>query len=164
MSLGDHSLLTVVLLIAGGAGLLSLLRRLSRPVDASNLEAPNIAGVLPSVHAAQEKIEPQLRIRNHYFRTFDFESGPPNPQCFYDELFVELENPSSGDTWTQSLLVATPSGIEQVMREERWDYMYGIDLLIVRTYDRELILTSLLDHLEERYEIAPELPRDPHLG
>ncbi|MFI5090678.1 MAG: hypothetical protein ACHP7P_11520 [Terriglobales bacterium] len=104
-----------------------------------------------------------MRVRNHYFRSFDSDTGPPDPECFYDELFLELENPA-GDAWTISYFVGTPSGIAQVMREEGWDEMFGIDLLIVRRFDRELILKSLLDRLEEQYEIAPEPPRDPHLG
>jgi hypothetical protein len=50
------------------------------------------------------------------------------------------------------------------MREEGWDEMFGTDLLIVRRFDRELILKSLLDRINEQYEIMPEPPRDPHLG
>jgi len=158
----DHSLGTVVL-VAGGIGLLVLLRRLSRPVDAATLAAPTIP-TLP-LPAAEEPGEDQsrLRVRNHYFRSFDSDSGPPDPECFYDELFLELENPA-GDAWTISYFVGTPIGIAQVMREEGWDEMFGTDLLIVRRFDRELILKSLLDRLEEQYEIAPEPPRDPHLG
>ncbi len=60
--------------------------------------------------------------------------------------------------------MGTPNGIAQVMREEGWDEIVGTDLLIVRRFDRELILKSLLDRLEEQHEIAPEPPRDPHLG
>jgi len=60
--------------------------------------------------------------------------------------------------------VGTPSGIAQVMREESWDYMFGIDLLIVRRSDRDLILRELLERVSEQYEVAPEAPRDPHLG
>ena len=158
----DQTLGTVVL-VAGGVGLLALLRRLSRPVDGATLEAPTIP-TLPLPAADQpDDDQPSLRIRNHYFRSFDSDTGPPDPECFYDELFLELENPAGG-AWTISYFVGTPSGIAQVMREEGWDEMFGIDLLIVRRFDRELILKSLLDRLEEQYEIAPEPPRDPHLG
>jgi len=159
----DHSLDTVVL-IAGGIGLLVLLRRLSRRVDAATIEPPSIS-TLP-LPAAEEPGEDQsrLRIRNHYFRSFDSDTGPPNPEAFYDELFVELEDTNTGGSWTISYFVGTPSGIAQVMREEGWDEMFGTDLLIVRRFDRDLILRSLLERLEEQYEIAPEPPHDPHLG
>jgi hypothetical protein len=50
------------------------------------------------------------------------------------------------------------------MREEGWDEMFGADLLIVRRFDRDLILRSLLERVAEHYEIAPEAPRGPHLG
>jgi hypothetical protein len=158
----DQTLGTVVL-VAGGVGLLALLRRLSRPADAAILDAPKIP-TLP-LPAAEEPADDQSRLRvcNHYFRSFDSDTGPPDPECFYDELFLELDNPA-GDAWTISYFVGTPSGIAQVMREEGWDEMFGIDLLIVRHFDLELILKSLLDRLEEQHEIAPEPPRDPHLG
>ncbi len=59
---------------------------------------------------------------------------------------------------------ARPAASPQVMREEGWNEMFGTDLLIVRRFDRELILRSLLERIEEQYEIVPEPPRDPHLG
>jgi len=159
----DQTLGTVVL-VAGGVGLLALLRRLSRPVDGATLEAPTIP-TLPLPAADQpDDDQPSLRIRNHYFRSFDSDTGPPDPECFYDELFMELEDTHTGGSWTVSYFVGTPSGIAQVMREEGWDEMFGIDLLIVRRFDRELILKSLLERFEQQYEIAPEPPRDPHLG
>ncbi len=157
----DHSLGTVVL-IAGGIGLLALLRRLSRPVDAATLEAPKIP-TLPFPVADEPDNQSRLRIRQHYFRSFDSDTGPPDPECFYDELFVELEDPA-GDAWTISYFVGTPSGIAQVMREEGWDELFGTDLLIVRRFDRDLILRSLLERVGEQYEIVPEPSRDPHLG
>lgn len=159
----DHSLGTVVL-IAGGVGLLALLRRLSRPVDAATLESPNIPTLPLSAAEGPADDQPRLRIRQHYFRSFDSETGPPDPDCFYDELFLELEDTDTGGSWTISYFVGTPSGIAQVMREEGWDEMFGADLLIVRHFDRELILRSLLQRINEHYEIAPEPPRDPHLG
>jgi hypothetical protein len=158
----DHSLSTL-LLIGGGIGLLALLRRLSRPADAASVEPPTIP-TLPLPVPEEPDDQSRLRIRNHYFRSFDSDTGPPDPECFYDELFLELENPESGDSWTSSYFVGTPSGIAQVMREEGWDEMFGTDLLIVRRFDRELILHSLLERIEEQYEIVPEPPRDPHLG
>jgi hypothetical protein len=158
----DHSSSTL-LLIAGGLGLLALLRRLSRPLDAASLDPAKVPAVpLPESDDPENKI--RLRIRSQYFRSFAFETGPPDPECFYDELFVEVEDSSSGASWTNSYFVGTPTGIAQVMREEGWDEMFGTDLLIVRRFDRELILQSLLEHMKEQYEVMPEPPGDPHLG
>ncbi len=158
----DHTLGTA-LLLAGGIGLLALLRRLSRPIEAASVEPPNIP-TLPLPVPEERNEQSRLRIRNHYFRSFDSDAGPLDPECFYDELFLELENTESGESWTNSYFVGTPSGIAQVMREEGWDEMFGTDLLIVRCFDRELILRSLLERIEEQYEIVPEPPHDPHLG
>jgi hypothetical protein len=155
MVLMDRTLGTVVL-VAGGAGLLALLRRLTQPVDAASLDAPAAAAV--PCPAASEPDQPRLRIRNHYFRTFDSDPGPPDPECFHDEIFLELESPTSGSSWTASYFVGTPSGIAQLMREEGWDEMFATDLLIVGRFDRELILRSLLERIEEQYEIVPEPP------
>ena len=157
----DHSL-GMAALIAGGIGLLALLRRLSRPVEAASIKPPGIA--TPPLPLTEEPDDQtQLRTRNHYFRSFDSDTGPPDPECFHDELFLEVENPESGDSWTSSYFVATPRGIAQLMQEEGWNEMFGTDLLIVRRFDRELILRSLMEHLKERYEIMPEPPRDQHL-
>ena len=158
----DQALGTVVL-VAGGVGLLVLLRLLSRPIDATSINLPTISQ-LPLPASGEPQDQPRLRIRNHYFRSFDSDPGPPDPECFHDEIFLELENPESGNSWTNSYFVGTPKGIAQLMREEGWDEMFGTDLLIVRRFDRELILRSLLDHLADQYEVAPEPPRDPHLG
>jgi len=158
----DQTLGTIVL-VAGGLGLLALLRRFSRPVDAASLNAPP-APPVPFPAADEPDDRPQLRIRNYYFRSFDSDPGPPDPECFHDELFLELESPESGNSWTSSYFVGTPSGIAQLMREEGWDEMFGTDLLIVRRFDRELILQSLLERIHEQYETRPEPPRDPHLG
>ena len=157
----DHAVGTLVL-IAGGIGLLVFLRHLSRPVDAATLatEIPTVPLPIEDEPPAQGR----LRIRNHYFHSFDSEAGPPDPECFHDEVFLEIENVESGDSWTNSYFVGTPSGIAQLMRDEGWDEMYGTDLLIVRRFDRELILRSLLDRINEQHEIMPEPPRDPHLG
>ena len=158
----DHSLSTLVL-IAGAVGVLALLRRLSKPVDAASLEAPNVSTV-PFSPADEHRDESRLRIRNRYFRSFDFETGPPDAECFYDELFVEMEDTVSSYSWTNSYFVATPSGIAQVMQEEGWNEIFGADLLIVRRFDREFILRSLLDHMSEQYEVMPEPLKDPHFG
>ena len=156
----DHYASTVVL-FGAGVGLLILLRRLSRPVDAAALE-PGQAAIDPEPEG--EPPAQSLRVRSHYFRSFDSETGPPDPECFHDEVFLELENLETGDAWTSSYFVGTPSGIAQLMREEGWDEMFGTDLLIVRRFDRELIVRSLLDRINEQYEIAPEAPRDRYVG
>ena len=150
-------------LIAGGVGLFLALRRLSRPVDAATVEPAN-APVVPPAIEDEPPTRGGLLVRNHHFRSFDSDAGPPDPECFHDEVFLELENPQTGASWTNSYFVGTPSGIAQLMQEEGWDEMYGTDLLIVRRFDRELILRSLLERVNEQYEIAPEPPRDRYLG
>ena len=155
--------LGIVLLVAGGIGLLALLRHISRPIDAASINVPAISP-LPLPASGELQDQPRLRIRNHYFRSFDSDPGPPDPECFHDEIFLELENPESRNSWTNSYFVGTPKGIAQLMREEGWDEMFGTDLLIVRRFDRGLILRSLLERIQEQYEVAAEPSRDPHLG
>jgi hypothetical protein len=93
-----------------------------------------------------------LSVSRYYFRETDLETGPADPADFYDELFIELREADSGQTWQNSIHVATPRALDRVMAEENWDSVIGTELLIVRRYDRETILHGALNHLEELYE------------
>lgn len=129
-----------------------LLRRLSQPREVTR-EGPSVTIDGDSV---TEPRPARLEIKNCSFRQIDVDSGPADPDCFYDELFVDFRDPDSGYTFKQSYFVATPTGVAQIMKEERWDHMFGTDLLIVPRFDRRVILAAVLEHEQERHEILPE--------
>ncbi len=92
-------------------------------------------------------------ILNYYFRHTDLVSGPADAEDFYDELFVELENPEHEHRWTTSFHVATPKGLERVMHEDRSDFVYGDGTIIVQRFHLAAILRAVLERFAE--------PNDP---
>lgn len=98
-----------------------------------------------------------LVVRRYYFRNTEPEAGPPDPADFYDELFVDLEEPESTQKWQNSIHVATPRGIDRMMAEEHWDSVIGGELLILRRYDLDTILKAAIEHLEEIYEVQVQI-------
>ena len=98
-----------------------------------------------------------LTVNRYYFRQTDMEAGPPDPADFYDELFVDLSDPGSEQTWQNSIHVATLRGLDRVMQEEGWDSVIGTELLIVRRYDFDIILRAAIEHLQEIYEARVQI-------
>ena len=98
-----------------------------------------------------------LVVSRYYFRQTDIDTGPADPTDFYDELFIDLRDSGSSQTWQNSLHVATPRGLDRMMAEEHWDSVIGGELLIVRRYDLQTILQGAADHLQEIYETQVKL-------
>jgi hypothetical protein len=98
-----------------------------------------------------------LVVTRCYFRQTDIETGPSDPSDFYDELFIDLRDADSQQTWQNSIHVATPRALERVMLEEHWDSVIGTELLIVRRYDLDTILHGAIDHLQEIYEAQVQI-------
>jgi hypothetical protein len=98
-----------------------------------------------------------LVVSRYYFRQTDLEAGPADRDVFYDELFIELKEPQSGQTWQNSIHVATPRGLDRMMAEEHWDSVIGTELLIVRRYEVDSILHGAIDHLQELYETQVQI-------
>ena len=98
-----------------------------------------------------------LVVKRYYFRNTEAGTVPADPSDFYDELFIDLENPDSAQKWQNSIHVATPRGLERMMEEEHWDSVLGGELLIVRKYDLNTILNAAVEHLQEIYEVQVEI-------
>ncbi|MFB3813310.1 MAG: hypothetical protein ACE14L_04290 [Terriglobales bacterium] len=111
-----------------------------------------------SATAAQELgARSGLVVSRYYFRQTDIETGPSDAADFYDELFIDLRDPDSGQTWQNSIHVATPRALDRVMQEEQWDSVIGTELLIVRRYDLQKILDGAIEHLQQLYEVQVQL-------
>jgi len=119
-----------------------------------NQVAPAAAPVRAPSPAAAELAAPAtgLIVSRYYFRDTDLETGPADLADFYDELFVELLDPASGQIWKNSMHVATLRGLERMMIAENWDTVIGGELLIIRSYDLLKIMSGATGHLEEIYE------------
>jgi hypothetical protein len=177
MLLGFNDDLANIGLLSGAASALYLLaRHLSRasePSDFSTALDPEPPAfpepVKPAVPLVGYEIPFPLDVRemesqygpgfarpnilNYYFRHTDMVEGPPDPEDLYDEFFVELENPAHEHRWTTSFHVATPKGLERVMREDRSEFVYGEGTIIVQRFDLAVILRAVLEHFAE--------PNDP---
>jgi len=91
------------------------------------------------------------RVLNYYFRNMDLETGPANPTDFYDDFYIELENPANGHRWTAAFWVTTPSGLVRQMEVSRTDAIWGTGTLVVKRFDLETILRSALENCAEAH-------------
>jgi hypothetical protein len=127
-----------------------LLRRLLRPADYS---PQHVGHVYHGPAAPAQDDVPRLEVIRHHFREIDAATGPPDRDVFYDELFVDVLEPRTRDIWKYSFYVGTPKGVAKAMAEENWEYLFSSDLLIVKTFDMELILRAVVENLEEQHEL-----------
>ena len=100
--------------------------------------------------------EPQLgpvRITKFYFSKFDLATGPQDPYSFYDELFVELYDSDSGSRWMQSYGVATPRGLEEILKDKQWNYLYANGIIVVPKYDVAPIREAVVARIAEDNEL-----------
>ncbi len=132
-----------------------LIRRLSasHSISAEHYrvpQPPTIEGDPASVGDPTEAAA--YEVTRYYFAHTDAEQGPADPDVFYDELFIDLVNTHTGDKFQNRMFVCTPRGLTEEMVREKWDSVVGTELLIVRRYNLEHILTGARHHLEEIYE------------
>jgi hypothetical protein len=89
---------------------------------------------------------------NYYFSKTDLVRGPDDPTCFFDELTLEAQDPESEHIWNYVFTVATPSGLRQVMDEEKFASLY-LDggAVIVPRWDLPMILHTAVDEIVKKY-------------
>jgi hypothetical protein len=90
-------------------------------------------------------------VTKFFFKTIDPIPGPPDPEVFADELFLELYEPDSDHYWGQSYFVATPSGLATILRQKSWRYLHAYEVLVLSRYDlpeirRAVVARILADH------------------
>ncbi len=90
-------------------------------------------------------------ILNYHFARTDLLRGPADPDRFYDEFFLEAQDPESEHVWTYSYAVATPAGLRQLMDDEKFDSLYFDRVVIVPRWDLKLILGTVMDEIMKVY-------------
>jgi hypothetical protein len=89
---------------------------------------------------------------NYYFSKIDLVTGPPDPDSFFDELYLQARDPASGHTWTYEYTVASPSGLSEIMRTERFESLYfEAPVLIVARWDLKVILQTVSEEIMKGY-------------
>src|SRR5438874_2688489 len=73
-----------------------------------------------------------LEIKSYMFANFDYRTGPPDPDEFFENLFVNVgEAESDISLRAYSFYVATPKALSFALREKNQDYRFGRNLLVV---------------------------------
>jgi len=108
-----------------------------------------------------EKSQPRnIRITNWNFEHFDIATGPPDPDSFADDLWMELYDSSSGHAWKQTRFVATPAGLTEMLRKEKWSSMLIPQALVMSRYDVKELRAAILDDLgameEQRGDVTDD--------
>ena len=118
-------------------------RELPFPFDIRELEAE-----------LEEKYGPDFfrpKILNYYFLHTDLEAGPEDPANFYDDFYVEFENPENGHRWTSAYWVTTPAGLSRQIDESRKAAIWGNGTLIIKRFDLKTILRAILEEYAEMH-------------
>lgn len=120
------------------------------PTASPEPQVPKVGSEIPLPRDAAQavsEVDPEYRPRilNYYFRETDLETGPPNPDEFIDDFFVEWENPADGNQWTQEITVATPAGLSREMREQHTDSLFTDNFLIVARFNLGKIIAALVE-------------------
>jgi hypothetical protein len=106
-----------------------------------------------------ERPQPRnIRIGNWNFEHFDVSTGPPDPDSFADELLMEVHDSSSGRSWRQTYFVATPAGLEKMLRSKKWSSMVIPQTLVMTRYDLKELRAAILDELGAMEAQLGEVP------
>jgi hypothetical protein len=119
--------------------------------------------------ASGDDLQPHnIQIADWSFAAFEIGAGPPDGNCFADELLLALYDKSSGHTWKQSYFVATPAGLRKMLQDNKSNFMFLPKVLIMNRYDAQELRTAVLEDLavveEERGDVPPDASDDEVAG
>jgi hypothetical protein len=99
---------------------------------------------------------------NYYFGKTDLVRGPADPRSFVDDLFLVAQDPGSEQVWETKYVVATPSGLQQMMSQEQYASLYLDDtVVIVSEWNLPVILRTVVDEDLKRFGAAGEEQPSP---
>lgn len=94
---------------------------------------------------------------NYYFGKTDLVQGPADPTSFFDEFTLEAEDPGTGQKQIFEYTVATPSGLRQVMDQEKFASLYiESKTVIVARWDLRLIVETISEEIMKSYRHRDE--------
>ena len=100
-------------------------------------------------------------LKNYYFGKIDLVMGPERSDSFCDDLFLQLEDPSSGFTWANQYTVATPAGLQERLKSEPTNTVLLVGtILIVARWNLALILKEIMDDIMEKSALASSEEND----
>jgi hypothetical protein len=108
---------------------------------------------LPPVRQLEDGTYNRPRIINYFFLKTDLLRGPADPDCLFDELRVETEDPGNRYPLTYVYTVATVSGVRDVMEREKLSSLYleRNPVVIIPRWDLRLILETVMNEIMKSY-------------
>jgi hypothetical protein len=104
---------------------------------------------------------------NYYFDKTDLVAGPPDPECFCDDFHLLAQNPEDEQLWEYQYTVATPSGLQQMMKKESFSSLYlDGQVVVVTRWDLRAVLQTIVEEIMKTYsgegaEQAANFVREP---
>ena len=91
-------------------------------------------------------------ILNYYFGKTDLVGGPADPTSFFDEFFVLAQDPDTRFEWTYDYTIATPSGMQKVLNEERFESLFFEGrVVVVERWDMRVIMQTVMEEIIKSY-------------
>jgi hypothetical protein len=113
---------------------------------------------LPPLRQLNDGAYSRPKITNYFFLKTDLLTGPPDPNCLFDELNVEGRDPATDVPISYGFTVATPAGLVKTMDQEKLSSLYleNIPVVIVPRWDLQLILQTVIEEIVNGWG-APDL-------
>jgi hypothetical protein len=133
---------------------------LRAPATKAALQTRDIPTIeLPQIIVGDDALCIPPRIHNYHFAHTDLVRGPADPRDFYDEFFLEMEDPADGHLFTERFTVATPAGLARLMREEGVAHLFPESFLIISNFNLGEILTAVLSRYADFSPANPVAPQ-----
>ncbi len=120
-------------------------------------EPPHHEPVTINAEDIEEPTASRYEITRYRFANTDANHGPPDPELFYDDLFVDVTNNEMGDKFTNLVHVCTPRGLKDEMSSKRQQALLAEELLVVLRYNLDTIPDGVQEHLSEIYDSEVKL-------
>lgn len=131
----------------------------------AEFSAHPMMNAVEDVPALDASVHPEMDfgeviLRKLYFAGFDAATGPDDPANFVDEATVEVYSKRTASLFENTFTVATPAGLDHMLREKQWESLYSPQIFIVNRYNLKAIREAIAERLLEDLE----LPRPSTIG
>jgi hypothetical protein len=128
-------------------------------VDPTGRPRPAVTGAeidfpiqIPPVALQEDGTYNRPNFLNYYFSKTDLLRGPADPTSFCDELSLEARDPGNEQEWTYKFTVATPSGLRQIMDQEKFSSLFFQGaLVVVPRWDLAAIMQTVTEEIMKSY-------------
>ena len=128
-------------------------------VDSNGRSRPAVTGAeidfpvpVPPVVRQDDGTFNRPNFLNYYFARTDLLRGPADPTSFCDELSLEAQDPGNEHVWTYKFTVATPTGLRQILENEKFSSLYFEGaLVVVARWDLAAIMQAVTEEIIKSY-------------